>query len=362
MTTVKVFGAGSIGNHLTHACRTLDWQVTLCDVDGEALRRTREEIHPDRYGRWDPEIRLTHPDEVAQESFDVVIVGTPPDLHIPIALAQLEQAPPRVLLVEKPLCPPDLNGCSELQRVAAAQGTTVVVGYNHALTRNTVMAEAWLEKHPIGETLTLRSMTREHWGGIFGAHPWLAGPADSYLGFSARGGGALGEHSHAIHIWQHFARRLGRGRVKRVSAMLDMVEEGGARYDRIAQLSVATELGLVGCIEQDVVTQPPRKWLRVQGSEGFLEWEVGSDHDLLRTRQDGADIQELRIDKTRPDDFLPEVEHIAEILSGGVNDSPVSLERGLDTMMVVAAAFKSHEERRCVEIDWKRGFVPEALV
>lgn len=362
MTTVKVFGAGSIGNHLTHACRTLGWQVTLCDVDSEALRRTREEIHPQRYGSWDPEIRLVHPDEVARENFDLVIVGTPPDHHIPIALAQLEQAAPRVLLVEKPLCPPDLKGCLELQQAAAAKDTFVAVGYNHGLTGNTIMAEAWLADHPIGDSITLRSMTREHWGGIFGAHPWLSGPADSYLGFSARGGGALGEHSHAIHIWQHFAGVLGQGRVKRVSAMLDMVDEAGARYDRIAQLSVVTESGLVGSIEQDVVTQPPRKWLRVDGSQGFLEWEVGGDHDLVRTSHEGGDVQETRIDKTRPDDFLPEVEHIAQILSGDVADSPISLERGLETMMVVAAAFKSHEERRWVEIDWKRGFVPEALV
>ncbi len=31
------------------------------------------------------------------------------------------------------------------------------------------------------------------------AHPWLAGPQDSYLGFWRRGGGASGEHSHAIY-------------------------------------------------------------------------------------------------------------------------------------------------------------------
>ena len=253
MTRVKIVGAGSIGNHLSHACREQGYAVTLCDREPEALRRTKEEIYPERYGAWDDEIRLAEADAVKDEPFEVVIVGTPPDSHVRIALAQLASAPPRVLFIEKPLCPPDLAGCAELARAALETGAFVGVGFNHTLTRNTVVATQWLRDHAIGEIVTLRSMTREHWGGIFRAHPWLAGPQDSYLGFTARGGGAIGEHCHAINIWQHFAHALGQGRVREVSAMLDWVEEDGARYDRLAQLHVRTEAGLVGTIVQDVV-------------------------------------------------------------------------------------------------------------
>ena len=256
MATIKIVGAGSIGNHLSHACREQGHAVTLCDLDAEALRRTREEIYPARYGVWDEEIRLVPVAAVSGESFDVVIVGTPPDTHMLVALAQLRLAPPKVLFIEKPLCPPDLAGCAELQRAAADTGTFVGVGFNHTLTRNTVLAVDWLRENSIGTIMTLRSMTREYWGGIFGAPPWLAGPHDSYLGFTERGGGAIGEHSHAINIWQHFARVCGKGRICEVSAMLDMVEEQGACYDRVAQLHVRTESGLVGTIVQDVVTRP----------------------------------------------------------------------------------------------------------
>lgn len=363
MVQVKIVGAGSIGNHLAHACRRQGWDVTLCDVDGDALRRTREEIYPSRYGRWDEAIRLAPAAEVADAPFDVVFVGTPPDTHLPIALGQLAAAPPRVLLVEKPLCPPDLQGCVALREAAQAASTFVCVGYNHTLTRNTRLAQDWLRKNPIGEIVTLRSMTREHWGGIFRAHPWLSGPADTYLGFSERGGGALGEHSHAINIWQHFAHLTGQGRITEVAAMLDVVEEGGARYDRLAQLSVRTEFGLVGTVVQDVVTQPARKWLRLEGSEGFLEWEVSldPDHDAIRTGLRGEAVQETRIARSRPDDFQPEIEHIGELLEGRTDASPISLERGLETMLVVAAAIRSNAERRTVTIDYEKGFVPEAL-
>lgn len=367
MPSVKIVGAGSIGNHLGHAFRQQGWSVTLCDRDPEALRRTREDIYPSRYGAWDDAIRLAEADEVAREPFDAVMIGTPPDSHIPIALAQLEAAPPKVLFVEKPLCPPDLAGCEALQQRADETGTFVGVGFNHTLTENTVSALRWLRDHPIGEVVTLRAMTREHWGGIFGAHPWLAGPRDSYLGFTERGGGAIGEHSHAINIWQHFALALGKGRIREVSAMLDWVDAGGVHYDRIAQLSVRTEAGLVGIIVQDVVTEPARKWLRVQGTEGFLEWEVSADpgHDAVRTRTTAeggsGEVMETRIAKTRPDDFRGEALHVGALLEGTVKDSPVSLERGLETMLVVAAALRSSETGRTVTIDYARGPTPDAL-
>ena len=353
---IKIIGAGSIGNHLSHACRQQGYDVTLCDRDPDALRRTREDIYPARYGAWDDAIRLAAADDVSTEVFDVVIVGTPPDTHMPIALAQLQQAPPKVLLVEKPLALPDLQGCRELQDSAGESGTFVGVGFNHTLTRNTTMATEWLRKNPIGEIVTIRSMTREHWGGIFAAHPWLAGPGDSYLGFTARGGGAIGEHCHAINIWQHFALALGKGRIRRVSAMLDWVEDGGARYDRIAQLHVQSEAGLVGTIVQDVVTEPAKKWLRVQGSAGYLDWEVNADrhHDQVVTCANG-ERSEIRIPKTRPDDFRGEIEHIGVLLETDGKDSPVSLERGLETMLVVAAAIRSSEEGRTVTIDYTRG-------
>lgn len=360
---VKILGAGSIGNHLAHACRGQGWAVTLVDRDPAALARTRDEIYPARYGAWDDGIRLAAPEDVAGEGFDLVIIGTPPDSHMALALAELADPAPRVLMVEKPLCTPGLEHAAELAARAEAAGTRVLVGYNHCLTPNSRLAAEWLAEGAIGEVLTLDGMVREHWRGIFAAHPWLAGPQDSYLGFTARGGGALAEHSHGVNIWQHFARLAGHGRVVRVAAMLDMVTADGSEYDRIAQLELRTESGLVGRVVQDVVTDPALKRLRIQGSAGHIDWEVnaepGADAATLWTR-DGGPRRE-RLEKTRPDDFKPEIAHVAELLTDPARPSPISLEAGLETMLVIAAAIRAHREGRTVAIDYARGWGPEAL-
>jgi predicted dehydrogenase len=366
MTKVKIFGAGSIGNHLAYACRNKNWAVTMVDVDRAALDRTKNEIYPSRYGKWDSEIRLGTNSEFANdERADLVILGTPPESHVPLALETLRKAPPKVLLVEKPLCTPSMEKIDELIRLAKETGTMVAVAYNHTLTKNTQMANQLITDGILGKAVTIQARFREYWGGIFKAHPWLDGPQDTYLGFTAQGGGASGEHSHAINIWQHFALAVGAGRVTEVSAMLDWVRDGKAYYDRICQMSVRTEKGLVGEIAQDVVTEPADKSVRIQGTTGFIEWFVNRDKqsDAIRFSDGKSPAQEKSIPKTRPDDFKGEIDHIEALLSGKAkaSESPIAFERGLETMMVVIAAQISSEKQRTVRINYEKGYTPGAI-
>jgi predicted dehydrogenase len=362
--TVVIYGAGSIGNHLAYACRNKGWDVLMCDVDPEALKRTREDIYPSRYGRWDPSIRLFPLASIPREKFDLAIIGTPPDSHLRLAALALENDPPRVVLIEKPLCPPSLEGMQKLVDLQRSTGSFVAVGYNHVLTENSRRAGRILGGGTLGDPITISARFREHWGGIFGAHPWLSGPRDTYLGFCERGGGASGEHSHAINIWQHFAHLLGVGRIVEVSAAMDIVSDGVVNYDRICLMNVKTESGLVGDIAQDVVTAPSQKSLRIQGTRGFLEWIVNLDgsHDAVRYGDGKSAQQEEMIKKTRPDDFKGEIDHLEGILKGEDRaHSPLALERGLETMMVVAAAHISHRNKKPVKINYDRGYGVESL-
>lgn len=360
---VKVHGAGSIGNHLSHAARSLGWSVDLCDVDGKALERTRTQIYPARYGAFDTAIRLFDSKDAPKGGYDLICVGTPPDAHIPVALAALEERP-RAVLIEKPLCGPDLAGAQDLFDRAARLGVAVFIGYDHVVGRATRLVEETLSRDAIGAITTLDVEFREHWGGIFGAHPWLAGPWETYLGYWRRGGGASGEHSHAANLWQHFAAKLGAGRVVSVQATLDMVKDERVEYDRLCLMNLQTESGLTGRCVQDVVTSPARKWARIQGAAGCIEWHCGREPgiDAVTAQLAGRVAMEQKVTKTRPDDFIEELRHLADALRGDPAASPLALARGLDTMLVVAAAHLSSKTGRRVRIDYAKGWRPEALV
>ncbi len=359
---MKVHGAGSIGNHLTHAARSLGWSVDLCDVDGKALTRARDQIYPGRYGKWDEAIELFESGEAPRGGYDLICIGTPPDSHVTLARAAVAERP-KAVLVEKPLCGPDLEGAQTLVEEAAAAGVAVFCGYDHVVGRAARLAGEALRRG-LGDIATIDVEFREHWGGIFAAHPWLAGPWEVYLGFWKRGGGASGEHSHAANLWQHLARIAGVGRVVEVEATLDFVRDGHVDYDRLSLMTFRTESGLVGRCVQDVVTKPPRKWARVQGSAGAVEWICGREPglDVVGIESDGQPRGEEMVRKSRPDDFIEELKHIDAALASDAAASPLSIARGLDTMLVIAAAHRSNETGQRVRIDYGRGYSPASLL
>jgi len=176
---VKIYGAGSIGNHLAHACRNKDWDVLICDLDKQALERTKNDIYPTRYGAWDEQIKLLTVADAPTEKYDLVIIGTPPEYHFPIAIKVLKNKEAKAILIEKPLCIPSLKEANEIVKLAKETGIFVGVGYNHTLTANTVKVEQLLKENIVGEALSLHVRWLEYWGGIFNAHPWLKGPHDS---------------------------------------------------------------------------------------------------------------------------------------------------------------------------------------
>jgi len=362
MHRVKIYGAGSIGNHLAHASRRLGWAVTVCDLDPKALTRTKEEIYPARYGQWDAAITLCVNAEAPVGGFDLICIGTPPDYHLPLAMQALREQP-RAILIEKPLCTPSLDQAHDLYSSAQKSSTKVFVGYDHVAGKATRQAEALIRSGMIGQVQTIDVEFREHWGGIFRAHPWLNGPEDSYLGYWERGGGASGEHSHAINLWQHFAHVSGAGRVVEVEAMLHYVRQGKAAYDDLCLLDLRTEKGLIGRVVQDVVTRPHRKRARIQGGEGAVEWVNGynADGDAVLCLMPGRDDEMHLIPKKRPDDFIEELKHIQDHLDHSGEASSISLEQGLDTMMVVAAAHVAERSRARIQIDYDKGYKLDAL-
>jgi predicted dehydrogenase len=360
---VKVLGAGSIGNHLGNAARRVGWSVDIVDPDPAALKRTRTKIYPSRYGEWDEEINLYSLDQAPRGGYDLICIGTPPDNHISLARAAVAEKP-KAVLVEKPVCGPDLEGAQALFDEAAAANVAVFVGYDHVVGRGVRAVSEIATPAALDGIITIDVEFREHWGGILAAHPWLAGPWETYLAYYKRGGGASGEHSHAANLWQHFAHVVGAGRVSEVQASLDFVKERGMDYDRLCLMNLRTESGLIGRCVQDVVTRPPRKWARIQGGNGYVEWYCGREPgvDVVAGQMGDKPAIEQKITKTRPDDFVEEMRHIDQALQNDPSQSPIALHRALDTMLVVAAAHRSSETGRRVRIDYSRGWSPAAII
>ena len=359
---VKIYGAGSIGNHLAHASRELNWAVDIFDINQEALNRTKNQIYPQRYGKWDSEIGLYAVSDQEPNEYDLIIIGTPPDTHISLAIQAVEQKP-KAILIEKPLSTPDLTNLDELITKANQNDVRLFIGYDHIVGKATSYLTEINALGDYGSLKTIDVDFREHWGGIFSAHPWLSGPKDSYLGYWQRGGGATGEHSHGINLWQYLSHITGNGRVVSVSSSVKYNKEAETNYDSIALINVKTETGLTGRIAQDVITCPPIKKATLIYEKGLINWycSFSPGQDLVKTIS--KDNQETTRDffKTRPEDFICELKHIEMSLKTNT-ESPIDVVRGLETMLVIAAVHKSALEEKNVKIDYSRGYSQNALV
>jgi predicted dinucleotide-binding enzyme len=108
MNKVRIVGAGSIGNHLAHCFINSDFEVEITDKDDNALNRMKNQIYPSRYNQWDDRIKIINSSNNSNYTSDVLVIGTPPNTHLEVALKQLELSTPKIILIEKPISHPDL--------------------------------------------------------------------------------------------------------------------------------------------------------------------------------------------------------------------------------------------------------------
>jgi len=342
MTTVKVIGAGSIGNHLAHGCRSKGWDVAIIDLNPEALERTRDTIYSSRYGAWDSDIMLATPSEVVGQSFDIVIVGTPPATHLAVATAELTNTAPQLLLIEKPLAHPDAKAISKFVQLAEKSSTRVLVGYNQRHKPPTFKFLEVAKDPALGALTGLRSHMLESWDGILKAHFWMASEKDSYLAFTDQGGGALLEHSHALNLMLHLATELGQGNAVEVKASIDWVGHDSGQYDRDTTLNITLDSGLIAEVRQDLHTWPAKKEAVATFENGSVVWTMGDSSDSV-TLLDGNEAQKNHWDfpKTRADDFAGEISHLEDLLADPGQPSSLDLKEGREVMEIAIAALKS---------------------
>lgn len=322
MVSTLILGAGSIGNHMSYACRCQGWTVAVYDNDPVALKRMKNDIYPSRYKIWDEQIELL--DAMPKNrNFDVVIVGTPPETHITLATMAIDEFAPRLVLVEKPLCPPGSDELEDFLKLVEKRNVRCLVGFNHNLAKSMKYVEKCLRKIKPSEVISIEISWLESWSGIFAAHPWLDGPSDSYLGFTKRGGGACHEHSHAVALGIHISNLLELGEVRLIGSSTDIKRDNNTEYDATTSMTLATDSGVEIHIKQDVITHPAIKQMKIKFHDGELLWSATdkTGGDLVKFK----DVEKF-FPKTRAQDFQPEIEHVNDILSGGGVTSPIDLK------------------------------------
>ena len=337
----RIFGAGSIGNHLANALRKLNYELEVIDIDRNALIRMKEDIYPTRYGSWDPNIELK--EEPSENVVDLEIIGTPPDTHADILLKRINQNKSRYWLVEKPFTIPSKKIINELENKIKTKMENIFVGYNHSISPAFIDLLSDLES---SEAPTKISSTwTEHWGGIFKAHPWLNGPKDSYLGFKNRGGGALMEHSHGIHLLM-ILFEIYKLEIENINSTILM--DKNQNYDKKTYLSFTFKGSEIPAFyTTDVITNEVIKSINVETKNESYKVIFSSDDgtsDTYIKKNNNIEITK-KYKKNRADDFIQEMKIIDNLLKNISNEKiikNISCEKGLKVASVCANIFDNN--------------------
>lgn len=352
---VKIIGAGSAGNHLAYAARQQGWQVYLYDRNHSALLRTQQEIYPTRYGCWDDTIQLCLEGNPRTEAFDLVVIATQAKNHLKLAIEELLTVRPNIILLEKPLAPVGDSNLPLLLQELKQSSTEILVGYNLNLIEISRRACQIIRSGRLGEIKTIDVQFCEHLSYPAKAHPWLPDIRVRDICNSAAGGGACQEQSHALALWLLFAeaaqedKAAWQGNAIQVRAQQKVQHLADGRYfDESTVIDLTSHSGLRGKVEMDLLADPPIKQAVVTGSLGRLHWLLNSKPgvDALQIEETGRKGEEILVNKTRPDDFYPQMHAIAT----AKHKEAISFANGLLVHQIIAAAEKSvkSEKIECV--------------
>lgn len=320
MGEILIAGLGSAGRRHLANLRALGWRDVRCYRTGLA---TLPAIASD--------LAVTDHDlDTALARRPVaVIVSNPSACHLPIALAAARAG--AHLLIEKPLSH-DLADVAELERVVAARGVTVLMGFQFRFNPGVRQLRTWIRDGAIGAVVS----AQVHWGEYLpDMHPW----EDYRTGYAARpelGGGVLLTLCHPFDYLRWLI-----GEIDEVRAVESRRDQLGLTVETCVDVTLRFACGASGHVHLNFVQRPPAHHVTIVGTEGTVVWDQTDHVARLFT---GASQQWEIVPPPSGFDrnvmFLEEMRHFLASLRD--DDTPIcTLADGRTALEVVLAAKRS---------------------
>jgi hypothetical protein len=314
MKKVLIFGAGSIGNHMANACIKQGLDVFVTDKNKNALLLMKKEIFPNRYGAWNNSIKQINFTDVfkLKFDFDLIILGTPPETHYKLYYDCLKKIKFKRILIEKPISHHNEKYILKFEKFL--KNKIAFCGYNHSISKSFIYFFNKIKKYKPEQ---IHVNWCESWKGILGAHFWLKDEYQSYLGDMNKGGGALQEHSHGLHLLI-LILRLNKLNTSQISLKKLIIKNQklNKSYDSLDFICGKIK-NLIFTYKTDLLTFPAEKKIRYISGNYKFEWVCNSksNEDLVSKFNGNKLINSTKFKKTRSSEFENEIKHIMKINS-----------------------------------------------
>ncbi len=339
MKKILIFGAGSIGNHMSYACSKLNHKVFVTDISKNALLRMKNLVYPKRYGNWNKNISLINYEDVfsLKINFDLVILGTPPITHYNLFIKCKRKLSFKKILIEKPLSTYHDKKIYSLKK--DLNKYLIFCGYNHSVNPSLSYFFKLLNKDKkIINKVEIK--WKEGWSGILGAHPWMKSEFDSYLGNFMHGGGAIHEHSHGIHALICILKILNLSIPTKIKKILSFNSKKKIIYDKLAIFYFEISK-IFFSYETDLITYPAEKSIKIITKNDNLFWVCNykKNYDAVIFQKGDKKFMKM-FKKSRSSEFENEIKHIFLINNKKKFEaSNINLFNSLNTLKIISKVF-----------------------
>jgi predicted dehydrogenase len=271
----------------------------------------------------------------AEDTFDGVVVGSPPSFHVDQSIAALKRGKP--VLLEKPVSP-DLSSALKLQSAVHDTKVPLLLGYTWRWWPPLLRVKDLVARQAVGQLRHVKFTMAAH---LADWHPWER-YQDFFMASEALGGGALLDESHWLDLMLWFF-----GMPQKLFAKVEKISDLEIQTDDNVDILVYYPNDLRVSLHLDLYARPHEKTIQFVGENGTLIWEpnrikIGKETDP------NWEIEEFAYD--RNDMFVEVVKEFLNVLSGG-SVRTCTIEDGVRVLNLIEAARISSNEEEVIEID-----------
>lgn len=325
---VLVVGSGSIGERHTR-CFLKTERVVVAICESQAETRDRVAI------AYELEEAFSNIDDALQQNWDAVLIATPADTHVPIALRAVVTG--AALLIEKPLAT-TLSGIPQLQDEVNRRGAIAAVSYNYRAHPGLQAMKDYLDDGSLGRPLQVISTVGQDFAYFRPAY------RDTYFSDHATGGGAIHDAlSHHINLAEWLV-----GPITQIFAdAAHQKLEGVSVEDTVS--AMARHGDVMATYSLNLYQLPNEVGITVICENGALRFELQNSCLRRMIDHDQGWIDEPYPLADRDDWYVSNANAFLDAVEGK-REPLCSLDEGIQTLCTILAAHESLRDKEWSEV------------
>ena len=280
---------------------------------------------------------FTDINEFEDVTIDAAIICSPTSYHIDQAIFFAKKK--SNLMIEKPLAR-DLTNIDELKDIVYKNKLITFIAYIFRFAPSIRFLKKILDKKIIGEIYFVRGEFSEY---LPDWHPYEKYNS-FYMAKKQMGGGSILDQSHVMDLIHYLF-----GNFKSVMAFNSKLSNLEIEADDIAEMIVELESGILASIHTDIFGRKHNKSLEIKGSNGNIHWDFYKNSITVYDAKEKKIKHDESFDKDFNKVYTEELKYFIKCCEDNVEAQP-NLEVGIDTMKLILASEKSHNNGKKIII------------